>query len=221
LKKWGEGVSLIRGPWKARDEQGTKNENRDEDDSGEDEEAGPLDKMDSENDERDDRDQLELHDATSDGGRTARGDDYTKEDSLVDGLTNTMGSLNLVPPSIRFGRGGKNGGFGQNGRTGDPTTDSDNPVRGGHFRGRGRGRGWRGAGGDVSRARSPAVMEVDSQNMQPSVASQVSGKGAYGRGGLGWAAGRGRAGIIHGAPNRGRGFRGRGRAVIGMDASPA
>ena len=213
LKRWGEGVSLIRGPWKARDGQENKSE-----DGGDNEDSlegydmvNPVPHKDSQNDKRD-----QEHDGTDDEEKNADKDDntYRDEDASVDGLTRSMGSLNLVPPSIRFGRGGKSGGFTPNGRTGDSAMDS--PARGGHFRGRGRGRGWHGAvapipgqvgGGDVS---SP-VMEIDSPSMQRSqIPSQ--GRGGYGsRGGLGWA-GRGQAGIVH-VPMRGRGHRGRGRAV--------
>jgi hypothetical protein len=63
LKKWGEGASMIRGPWKARVEE-------------EEEEKEVINKK-------------------------------KEEEELV----KSMGSLSLVPPSIRFGRGGKNGGF--------------------------------------------------------------------------------------------------------------
>jgi hypothetical protein len=126
----------------------------------------------------------------------------------MDGLTKTMGSLNLVPPSIRFGRGGKNGGFASNGRTG-----VNNSARGGHLRGRGRGRALRGTSeaGRGGVPQSPTVMEVDA-NMQSSV---PSGAVVHVRGGLGWA-GRGRAGIAHG-----RGWRGpsRGRGTLGSGIS--
>lgn len=210
LKKWGEGVSLVRGPWKSRDRQETKDENEELEDSGEDEETvGSHGQVNSENEKRSDRNKL--HVATHDEGNTV---DSAKEDLLVDGLTRTMDSLNMVPPSVRFGRGGKNGGFSaQNGRTGYPVTN--NPVRGGHFRSRGRGRGLRGAflprqagGGDESR--SYAAMEVESANVQAPVSVRAPGRGAYGRGGLGWA-GRGRAGIVHTS----RGYRERGRVGDG------
>lgn len=206
MKKWGEGVSLIRGPWKGRDRQETKDENGDDsEDSGEGgEKISPLDQMDSENDKGNDHDQI--HEVVHDGGEMAGRDDVANDDPLVDGLTKTMGSLSLVPPSIRFGRGGKNGGFAQNARMGD------NYQARGHFRGRGRGRGRRSqaSGGDVPQP--SGVMEVDSANMQP-VPLQVAGTGARGGGGLGWA-GRGRAGIVQIPMSRGtpmwRGPRGRG-----------
>ena len=197
LKRWGEGVSLIRGPWKARDSQGNKKEDgNDSDDSEEDDEmVNPPPHMDSQNDKHD----QEYGDIANDKEKFADGTNYANrdDDPSVDGLTRTMGSLNLVPPSIRFGRGGKSGGFAQNGRTGDPVMDS--PARG-HFRGRERIKGWQG--------RPTGVMEIDPPGTQPSrMPPQALGRGS--RGGLGWAGGRGRAGIVH-VP---RGHRGRGRAV--------
>jgi hypothetical protein len=189
LKKWGEGVSLIRGPWKARDEQESKDVNADgSGDSGNDDDH--LNEMDSGDDREKDPDKLpEVTDDGQDGKGSAN------EDILMDGLTKTMGSLNLVPPSIRFGRGGKNGGFASNGRAG-----------GGHLRGRGRGRASRGAFSEAGRGvpHSPTVMEIDAPTTQPSVGS------AAGLRGLGWA-GRSRAGIVH-VP---RGHRGRGSGMGG------
>ena len=57
---------------------------------------------------------------------------------LVDGLTDSLNSLTLVPSSVRFGRGGKKGGFG--------------PARGGHYGpGRGGGGPAPGRGGGAAR----------------------------------------------------------------------
>jgi hypothetical protein len=52
----------------------------------------------------------------------------------VDDLTQSMSSLSLVPPSIRFGRGGKSGGFMH------PELHNPQVLRG-NFGPRGRGRG--------------------------------------------------------------------------------
>ncbi|KIM90219.1 hypothetical protein PILCRDRAFT_811943 [Piloderma croceum F 1598] len=112
LKKWGEGVSMLRKEWKERDGDG--------DDDG-----------------TDDRMEADCDDIPADG-EIMVGDPYTDTtharppppqqqqqhkppaqskqtpapDDQLDGLTSSMTSLSLVPPSIRFGRGGKSGGFG-------------------------------------------------------------------------------------------------------------
>lgn len=151
------------------------------------------------------------------------------EDQL-NGLISSMTSLSLVPPSIRFGRGGRSGGFGTgsggvNGH-GDThiaagpqhaaNTGAKN-VRGG--RGRGRGRGF---------AQSQA--QANGNHVVPAQASAVRGAGKTrgvnktdhadqtnspqlvkngGRGGF-----RGRGGIVRISPVRGRGTPGSGRGRI-------
>lgn len=76
--------------------------------------------------------------------------EYTKTtehgnaDGVLDGLIDTMDSLSLVPPSIRFGRGGRKGGLNPNSERGDFGDSISN--RGSGHRGRGRG-GSRGRGG--------------------------------------------------------------------------
>ncbi|THH26551.1 hypothetical protein EUX98_g7637, partial [Antrodiella citrinella] len=72
LKKWGEGVSLVRGPWKARDR---GEEEYDDEDSHAQEER-----------------------ASGDSGSASGG---------MDEIADAMNAMTLVPPAIRFGRGGK------------------------------------------------------------------------------------------------------------------
>ncbi|KAG6841127.1 hypothetical protein C0991_001696 [Blastosporella zonata] len=177
LKKWGEGASMIRGEWKAR---GAKSDDDD------------LDDEDNDNDDIDDHaadynDDTGLHVSHKGHNGKAAGGQSSADDAL-DGLADTMGSLSLVPPAIRFGRGGKKGGFLHSSERGgfDATGGYNNGYRG-------RGRGGRGRGRGVTHPAS-AGMDVDPP-LAP--AAQLP---------LGHA-GRGRAGIIHRPRGRG-GFRG-------------
>ncbi|KAF8990666.1 hypothetical protein BDQ17DRAFT_1313735 [Cyathus striatus] len=97
LKRWGEGASMIRKEWKPREEKG----------KGKEVDVNKMDiRGDEENDENSNeaeeqptpRVQPRLHPGNLDDG--------------VDALAGSMSSLALVPPSIRFGRGGVKGGFG-------------------------------------------------------------------------------------------------------------
>jgi hypothetical protein len=109
LNKWGQGASLIRGEWKAR----VRDHNM---------ESG------SGSDMEDDKDRLEngrQRPPHMDGGDVlgSSTDDILSSKSLPpplsllydspppDGLADAMSSLSLVPNKIRFGRGGKKGGF--------------------------------------------------------------------------------------------------------------
>ena len=216
LKKWGDGVSMLRREWKDRD--------------GEDDEVTDI--------------QMETDDGiiTTEEDVTDRGDSYTDttharspqskktkprpkpqtakattEDQL-DGLTSSMTSLSLVPPSIRFGRGGKSGGFGNGNHTGQTelqnqdqiaadsqpagSTGANNAVLG-RGRGRSRGRGF---------------IQPPSTNGHHTPTSAQNGGVA--RGGFavrGVPAGRG--GLINVVPGRGRGRgappRGRARGGLG------
>ncbi|TFK48417.1 hypothetical protein OE88DRAFT_523362 [Heliocybe sulcata] len=102
LKKWGEGASMIRGEWKHRDgeTQQEGSENSDEEHATTHEDSGSRMNTDGTSAE-------ELI-TTSAQGPTS-GED-------VDALADSMTSLSLIPSSIRFGRGGKAGGFGPRGR---------------------------------------------------------------------------------------------------------
>ncbi|KAH8091739.1 hypothetical protein BXZ70DRAFT_874169, partial [Cristinia sonorae] len=84
LKKWGEGASMMRGSWSAR-EQGDDDSDSDAQENDHvvvEEEDVPLVIEDDDDEDED-------------------GDD---EDTVA-GITEGMGTLGLVPPTIRFGRG--------------------------------------------------------------------------------------------------------------------
>ncbi|KAJ7105115.1 hypothetical protein C8R43DRAFT_864234, partial [Mycena crocata] len=99
LKRWGEGASLMRGQWKPRDAPTNRPDSVvvEEDDEEEDQDAAP---------------DTPLHRAAPVG-------------EGVDSLADSLNALSLVPPSIRFGRGGKNGGFAN-----DPQPRNGRPHRG-------------------------------------------------------------------------------------------
>ena len=199
LKRWGEGASLLRKPWKAR-ENGTT-ENSDEDGEG-DEDAVEMEQIPEEPnadvnsasegfDDDDDDDQILLEkiqiparEPTAAGPprekvRKDRGKGKGKgkardEPADVDELAGEMNSLSLVPTSIQFGRGAKRGAL--------------QSMRGGGAQGHAQ-RGRTGRGADI------APMEVD------------VGQGANhgrGRGGLPRFP---RGGALR-AMSRGRGIRG-------------
>ncbi|RDB18448.1 hypothetical protein Hypma_000192 [Hypsizygus marmoreus] len=177
LKRWGEGVSMIRGEWTPREE---TNEDVDEDEGAREANDAAIE-VDSENHNHD----TQLHDTNSDEEDIST-TDSRNADEAIDGLADTMGSLTLIPPSIRFGRGGIKGGFLHPGHRGG-FIDRGNGVAG---RPRGRGRGGRGRG----RGAPPQVMGMDIDTAGSSPAKRP----LLGR------AGRGRAGIVH-IPQRGRG----------------
>ncbi|KLO10950.1 hypothetical protein SCHPADRAFT_492688 [Schizopora paradoxa] len=100
LKKWGEGASLIRGTWHAR-EPGEKmdEDERSEEEKDEDEKDFSKGHLDAKENEQVD---LPSEVVPSEGG---------PESNDPDSLASAMSSLSLVPPSIRFGRGGSRQGF--------------------------------------------------------------------------------------------------------------
>ncbi|KAJ7708860.1 hypothetical protein B0H17DRAFT_1031113 [Mycena rosella] len=129
LKRWGEGASLMRGQWKPREPPATSTSHPDvlveEDDDDEEDEAAPA----------------TPHPSQQHPSMTGEG---------IDSLADSLNALSLVPPSIRFGRGGKNGGFANDqqprggrahrGRGGQPHEDEmDVDVIPRGARGRGRG----------------------------------------------------------------------------------
>ncbi|KAG6879935.1 hypothetical protein C0992_009291 [Termitomyces sp. T32_za158] len=164
LRKWGEGASMIRGEWKPRevseDNEGSGNED-------------------------DDKDDVDDH-IVNDIGHTdpnpqvnhgvhireyIKPSEHTNADEILDGLVDTMESLSLVPPSVRFGRGGKKGGFIPNSERGD---FGDFGARSSGYRGRGRGGRGRGRG----RSYHPSTeMNV---NSAVTPISQRTGKGHAG-----------------------------------------
>lgn len=101
LKRWGEGASLLRGQWKARESRAES------DGSGSDEEPG-ADADDSEEEaprgEKRQAQPVVKKEMGSD-------QNAVKNTQTMDSLTDSLGSLALVPPSVRFGRGTKRGGF--------------------------------------------------------------------------------------------------------------
>ena len=138
LKRWGDGASMIRGTWKPRDNnngQETKNKEKgnmevDSDSDGEDDGEEDAEEEDGEDEDGEELDESvaggeETPKAQYNNGNNARSPAISPKPpsprqsirpSLlshggVDELTQSMSSLSLVPPSIRFGRGGKGGGF--------------------------------------------------------------------------------------------------------------
>jgi len=133
LHKWGEGASLIRGEWKAREKpkikgvkgaKGTKaakergGDNMDEDESSEEDDS---EEESSEEGEDSDEEMADVKEHASPLAKPrARPRSHsptptppTKRPSNdLDSLTHQLTSLSLVPTSIRFGRGGRGGGFG-------------------------------------------------------------------------------------------------------------
>ncbi|KIK04542.1 hypothetical protein K443DRAFT_675791 [Laccaria amethystina LaAM-08-1] len=222
LKKWGEGVSMIRKEWKPRGKSGestavvtapdvdmdTHRMETDDQDSDEDEDEGEEVDEDDEQEsdgQEDHQNSVERSMSTDlDPDATPRmgtrgtasllpsvsppsSSPQSADTPLVDGLTDSLNALTLVPSSVRFGRGGKKGGFG--------------PARGGHYGpGRGGGGPAPGRGGGAARG--------------------VGGRG------LGWAGGRGRAGVQvpfvpHSHNVSGRGNVPRGRGVVRGTVPPS
>jgi hypothetical protein len=148
LKKWGEGASLIRKEWKTREENGkggvldmNHRDNKmavdddEDDDDNDEEEDGDEEEEEEEEEEEPDLEATprmlprrtigvqspQLSSDTRDRDTDGRNNELTN-------LTESLNSLSIVPSSIRFGRGGKSGGFIPRGQ-----------GRGRHGRGRGRG----------------------------------------------------------------------------------
>jgi len=145
LQKYGSGASLLRGEWRERKSPaGAKGDDKDSDEDDEREEDESATRSAPQGKKPTTRDQpphLQPQIIKPNRSRpisatlsTADGHPERAEIS-VDALADSINSLSLVPPSIRFGRGGKKGGF-----IGRPKEN-----HGG--RGRGRGRGGVGKGG--------------------------------------------------------------------------
>jgi hypothetical protein len=133
LKKWGEGASLIRKEWKTREEndEGGKVKGGVVDAKGH--RASKDDKMavdededddDEEDEDEDDEEEEEEEEEEPDLETTPRmlprrtigvhspsHPDTNDRDGDLTKLTESLDSLSIVPSSIRFGRGGKSGGF--------------------------------------------------------------------------------------------------------------
>jgi hypothetical protein len=201
---------MIRGTWKPRDDKNEKNSEDDEmvvdedeeedSDEGEDEESSSGDEQNGEATPKI-RHHQELEEiptrTTISPPRRGNGAVKNATDHDVDKLANSINSLSLVPPSIRFGRGGKNGGF-VHPEMHNPQVSKFNPHTFGPRGGRGRAR--------IATAVHPRAGSHNVQIGAPHPSAGVNiqpGTGPVSRG----VPPRGRAGVIH----VGRGFRGRGR----------
>lgn len=144
LKKWGEGASLIRKEWKTREENdkgGKKGGVVDMNHRARDDKMAVDDDEDDDDEDEDEEEEEEEEEADLEATprmlpRRTIGVHSPQLSSPPDGegrsndltnLTESLNSLTIVPNSIRFGRGGKSGGFIPRGR--------------GRGRGRARGRG--------------------------------------------------------------------------------
>ncbi|KAI6112923.1 hypothetical protein F5141DRAFT_1110388 [Pisolithus sp. B1] len=120
LKRWGEGASMIRGKWTPRESKEDKVIPNGED-KGEDEMEGKEEEEKESDYEGDATPKVsQLHDfdvvspATTPRMATAQSPRQSvaqQSSAEVEKLAQSMTSLSLVPSSIRFGRGGKGGGF--------------------------------------------------------------------------------------------------------------
>ncbi|KAI6023341.1 hypothetical protein EDC04DRAFT_2869606 [Pisolithus marmoratus] len=154
LKRWGDGASMIRGKWKPREDKEDKGIPND-DEEGEDEME-----LDGDSEEEEEEEEEEEGESDYEGDATPKSprESVVQQSSAeVEKLAQSMSSLSLVPSSIRFGRGGKGGGFvhpelhnpqvargnfGPRGRGRARIAPNVHPRGGGHggFRARGRGR---------------------------------------------------------------------------------
>ncbi|KAL6301715.1 hypothetical protein BKA93DRAFT_930139 [Sparassis latifolia] len=198
LRRWGEGASLLRGQWRARE-----GDEDDDDRDANDREDMDMDMDDKDENENEDEDEDEvvleitplprqdapLHPPLAPAEKEK---DKSKDADAVSALARSLSSLALVPPNVKFGRGAKRGGLGHP-RTAVPGRGRASINTGApqfHYASRGRGRG---AG-----AHTPAFVP------------NGSGAGPRGRGGarglpdekMGRGRGRGEGG---GARGRGEG----------------
>ena len=166
LKRWGEGASLVRKPWKARESSDAMEDDDSEGDSEEDGEA----KAEAEGEDGEatprmtPKKTLHVSPPSTSQGRP------TGPESDVSTLASSMSSLTLIPNTVRFGRGAKTtGGF---------------ITRGGKARAK--------AGGKVHEAGHGAAdaMEVDTK---PQSNSSL-GTASRGKAGIAVARGGGRGG---------------------------
>ncbi|KAI9063305.1 hypothetical protein FKP32DRAFT_1592748 [Trametes sanguinea] len=217
LKRWGEGVSLFRRPWRPREGGGTEGDEDGDDTAMEDEQEHARNGGNApEEDMDEDEDQILLekihlpvtrpapgtasvgaHEQAQ-GPRSGRPTSDAKGKGKatapgdqpvedVDALANAMDSLGLVPSSIRFGRGAKRGA-----------------LQGARGRGaRGQGHVRRGSGGRGNVA-DGMPMEVEHRGR-----GRGGGRGSSNRGGAspGGARGRGahRGAMLGGGTGRGMG----------------
>jgi len=132
LKRWGDGASMIRGKWKPREEdskgKGHTTEDQEEEEMEVDGDSDDSDEAGEEGEEGETSDYegegtprvSQLHDFDAGSPATTprmaamqspRQGSTQQSTSDVDKLAQSMTALSLVPDTIRFGRGGKSGGF--------------------------------------------------------------------------------------------------------------
>jgi len=107
---------MIRAPWKPRDTTSTADPDNEQDENDDNDEVEDEDNDDnmhttpsnSEIEPRRTRSFQDISSIKENDGTPAHPD---ADVDSVDQLARSMTALSLVPPSIRFGRGGKNGGF--------------------------------------------------------------------------------------------------------------
>jgi hypothetical protein len=139
LKRWGEGASMLRKEWKAREKAPAAEEKEEEKGENEDEDEDEDEEEDEEEGEEHEGDDLPVGTDVFTASSNHRGSSSQAEagDELnVSTLTDSMQSLSLVPPSIRFGRGGKTSGFAKQNARGN-----SKGGRVGRAHGRGRAHG--------------------------------------------------------------------------------
>jgi hypothetical protein len=117
LKKWGEGASLIRKEWKTRGENDggvvdTKIHRAGRDDEmAVDDEDDDDEEDEDEDDEEEEEPDLEATPRMLPRRTIGPSQDRDTGSNDLTNLTESLNSLSIVPTSIRFGRGGKSGGF--------------------------------------------------------------------------------------------------------------
>jgi len=115
LRRWGDGASLLRGPWRPRDTEGSAEDDGDEEPASPSRQSLLHQHSDPEGEkEREEplllnstytpilADQKATTDTMDDDGMVGGGDAGEEVDALASGVS----ALSLVPSSIRFGRGG-------------------------------------------------------------------------------------------------------------------
>ena len=95
LRRWGDGASLLRGPWRPRDSEGNAEGGEDEEPTSHSRQSSLLQ---SDTDGQGEDNPTEGLEGDVDGGGN--------EDADVDALARDVSALGLVPSSVRFGRGG-------------------------------------------------------------------------------------------------------------------
>lgn len=131
LHRWGQGASLLRKEWKSRTDQADSKEGEAPMDVEPGRSASPESSPAS-------SPTATRHNSTAPAPSTSNGTDVkasltsastsapapSSTDKDLDNLASNLSSLSLVPPSIRFGRGGRAGGFRGRGGHHDPAPSS-------------------------------------------------------------------------------------------------